>query len=304
MMNLLRTSIGKIKYRLKNRVVELSAFFLVLLASFLILWPYFIKNIPAGSVGVIYKPLWGGVELDVYYSEGLRVILPWETLTIYDARLQQKTIDIEVLTSDLLKSTVTVSFQYQINAPTVPFLHKYIGKNYYEKVIAPQVINSVREQFAQYSSNNAFTADMRTVISDIIVDVDKILVEKVGPPGFQSVRLMRISNAQIANIIFPKEVQDAIEQKLVEAEKAEAYKYKLITERLEAQRKSIEAEGIRNFQDIIRPGLSENYLRWKGVEATQKLADSNNAKIIIFGSGGTGLPLVLGDMDKSGSSKK
>jgi regulator of protease activity HflC (stomatin/prohibitin superfamily) len=303
-MNKLHTSISNIKSQMKKRSIELSAFFLVFAATILILWPYIIKNIPAGTVGVIYKPFWGGVDLDAVYSEGIHVIPPWDTLTIYDARLQQKTIEIEVLTSDLLKSAVTVSFQYQINAPTAPYLHKYIGKNYFEKVVEPQVINSVREQFAQYSSNKAFTADMRTVISDIIVDADHILVEKVGPPGLQSVRLMRISNAQIANISFPKDVQNAIEQKLVESEKADAYKYKLVTERLEAQRKSIEAEGIRSFQDIIRPGLSENYLRWKGVEATEKLAESNNAKIIVFGSGGTGLPLVLGDMDKSGPNKK
>ena len=71
------------------------------------------------------------------------------------------------------------------------------------------------------------------------------------------------------------------------------------SERSEAQRKEIEAEGIRKFQDIVRPGLSDSYLRWRGIEATQNLATSSNSKIIVFGQGPTGLPLIMGDMDKT-----
>ena len=112
-------------------------------------------------------------------------------------------------------------------------------------------------------------------------------------------RISLLMNTEITSISFPKEVEEAIEKKMVELAKADGYKYILEAARQEAQRKEIEAEGIRKFQDIVRPGLSDNYLRWRGVEATQSLATSNNSKIIIFGSGPTGLPLVLGDMDKT-----
>jgi regulator of protease activity HflC (stomatin/prohibitin superfamily) len=178
-------------------------------------------------------------------------------------------------------------------------LHKYIGPDYRTKVIEPQIISIIRDRVGSFSSDKAFTADLQTVMREIAVTSDRILVDNVNPPGLKSVKLVRITNVEITNITFPKEVEDAIERKMVELAKADGYKYILQAARQEAVRKEIEAEGIRKFQDIVRPGLSDNYLRWRGVEATQSLATSNNSKIIVFGSGPTGLPLVLGDMDKT-----
>ena len=64
-------------------------------------------------------------------------------------------------------------------------------------------------------------------------------------------------------------------------------------ERQEAERKRIEAQGISDFQNIVARGISEQLLRWKGIEATEKLAASQNAKIVIIGAGKDGLPLIL-----------
>jgi prohibitin 1 len=66
----------------------------------------------------------------------------------------------------------------------------------------------------------------------------------------------------------------------------------LMKEKQEADRKKIEAQGISNFQDIIAKGLTDQVLRWKGIEATEKLANSQNTKVIIVG-GKDGLPLIL-----------
>ena len=65
--------------------------------------------------------------------------------------------------------------------------------------------------------------------------------------------------------------------------------------RIRSDRKRIEAQGIADFQKIVAQGLSDQYLRWKGIEATEKLANSTNAKVVIVGSGSDGLPIILGN---------
>ena len=67
----------------------------------------------------------------------------------------------------------------------------------------------------------------------------------------------------------------------------------LTKEKQEADRKRIEAQGIADFQRIVARGISEQLLRWKGIEATEKLAASQNAKVVIIGSGKDGLPIIL-----------
>ena len=44
-------------------------------------------------------------------------------------------------------------------------------------------------------------------------------------------------------------------------------------------------------------GIDEKLLRWKGIETTEKLANSQNSKIIIMGGGNDGLPLVYNPAD-------
>ena len=86
----------------------------------------------------------------------------------------------------------------------------------------------------------------------------------------------------------------AIEEKLKEEQDAERYEFTIVKERLEAERKKIEAEGEAEFQRIITASLNDQFLRFKGIEATQELANSPNAKTVIIGSGSDGLPLILG----------
>ncbi len=70
-------------------------------------------------------------------------------------------------------------------------------------------------------------------------------------------------------------------------------KFVLEKEKLEAERKRIEAQGISDFQNIVSKGISEQLLQWKGIEATEKLAQSANSKVVVIGAGKNGLPLIL-----------
>lgn len=298
-MSLFKKLYTRIDAFIDKYLIQSLIFSFVMIGSLVVLWPIVVKVVPAGYAGVLYRPLFGGVYLDRVYGEGVHFVFPWDTFTQYNARMQTNKVNLEVLTSDLLKTRITVVYQYEINESTLPLLHKYVGPTYDKTIIEPLVISSARDKIAGFTSQKAFTSEFSKLVTDIAITSDKILVDNISPPGFDNIKMIRISSAEIVDITFPPEVEQAISAKLVDAEKAYAYEFKLLAETQEAKRKAIEAEGIAKFQDIVRPGLTENYLRWRGIEATQKLAESENSKIVMFGSGSTGLPLILGDMDKA-----
>ncbi|MDP4908738.1 MAG: prohibitin family protein [Burkholderiaceae bacterium] len=275
----------------------LTIFFLVVLlvSSLIVLWPRMFVLVPAGNIGVIYRPLSQGVDLGFVLREGAYLILPWNKVTQYTVQIQLKELHLELMTSDLLKTNVTVSFQFEANPNTLPLLHKYVGVDYLEKLIIPQVIKVTREKVAQLNSRMAYTGDIGQVASDIAITTDNLLIQQLSPPGLSNVRLIRVSSVQLTSVLYPPFVQAAIDNKVVESEIAEAYKFKIQASRLEAERKVIEATGIRDFQNIVNEGMTENYLRFRGIQATEELAKSSNAKTLIFGSGPSGLPLVLGN---------
>jgi hypothetical protein len=97
----------------------------------------------------------------------------------------------------------------------------------------------------------------------------------------------------INKIYLPQRFIDAIDSKLEQAQVVQEYEYRVDREALESERKRVEAEGIRSFQEIVTPAISESYLRWRGIEATLKLAQSPNSKVVVIGNSATGLPLIL-----------
>lgn len=287
---------------LDGKMLTILLIILLFVSALIVLWPRVFVIIPSGSNGVIYRPLSGGVDLTDLLSEGAKLILPWNKVTQYSIQIQLKELKLQLMTADLLKTNVTVSFQYEVNPYTLPFLHKFVGINYLEKMIIPQVIKVTREKVAKLSSQVAFTGDIGQVANDIAITTDSLLVDQLSPPGLTNVRLIRISSVQLTSVEYPPDVQAAIVNKLVEAENADAYKFKIQAARSEAERKIIEANGIKGFQDIVNEGMTERYLRYRGIQATEDLAKSGNAKTLIFGSGPSGLPLILGNAVDAPSS--
>ena len=284
---------------LKKHFIIILIFLAVLISSFIVLWPVIHKNIKSGYVGVIFKPFFNGIDLDYVAPEGINFKLPWNRIIPYNARIQKHQLQLEVITADLLKSNITVVFQYEIDKNNVPLLHRYLGEDYLDKVIIPEVISIARGKIAERRSETAFSKDILVLAENISINADEVIINNINPPGVNQIRLIRISDVQITDIQFPKIVQDSIQNKIVQRAKLEAYEFILKSSEKEAERKAIEAAGIKAFQDIIQNGLTTNYLRWKGIDASEKLASSPNAKIVIFGQGNASLPIILGDLDRN-----
>lgn len=283
----------------------LSLLFVTLLfvCTVIVLWHRVVVTIPAGYVGVIYRPLGGGVVMNQVLGEGVNFMFPLNSVTMYDARTQAEKVTMEVLTQDQLTSKVIVTFQYQISKNALPLLHKFVGPEYYEKIILPEVTGKTRVMFANATSSDAFTKKLGNVVNEIAIHSNEVILEKMSPPGLDDVRMVRISAVQLESMSFPPQIEGAIRDKLIEAQIAEGYVYKVEAAKKEAERKVAEAKGIKEFQEIVNAGLTDNYLKLRGIEATLKLSESNNAKVVIFGSSPNGLPLVLGDLAGAEDSK-
>ena len=279
---------------LVTNLIPMLIILFLFIGGIVILYPRIVILVPAGSVGVMYRALGGGVSLDEVVPEGVTLIMPWNSVSQYNSRIQVQSLELDVLTSDLLKSKVKLNFQFEVNRLTVPLLHKFVGPNYVKTMVIPEVTSVTREMFGRLSSTQAFTEGINQVVRDIAITADRVIIDKLSPPGLTEVRLVRISAVQLESITFPAEIQKAIEDKLTQAQVSESYVYKLQTAEKEAQRKVLEAKGIKDFQDIVNAGMTENYLRYRGIEASESLAKSENSKIIMFGTSTGGLPLILG----------
>lgn len=279
---------------LDKNLISVAIVSLLVVSSAVILAHRIFIFVPAGYLGVLYEPLFGGVNETLVLKEGLRIVWPWNSVTTYDARVQTQKIDLQILTKDQLRTKISINFQYSINEPTLPLLHKYIGQNYYDKIVLPEVVSSTREIVGGLTSDDAFTTGIQSLVGDIAMGSDHMIIDKLSPPGLAAVRLVSIRSVQLESTEFPPEMEAAIQRKLIYQQEAQSYTYRIDSAKKEAERKVIEAEGIKKFQNIVNAGLSESYLRYKGIEATEKLSQSQNSKVVIIGSGSKGLPLIFG----------
>ena len=295
-MSFLKRMVASVLRAMQQHLMGWLIAVLLLTGGLIILWSRIILIVHGGELATLYRPLAGGIDLQRVYGEGVHVIYPWNSATKYDARIQIHKVDLQLLTADQLEAQVSVTFQYEISPNSVPLLHKYAGPDYLQKMIVPQVVSIVREMVAKHGSKSAYTNEIQQVIKDIAITADSVIIDELSPPGLSNVRLVHINAVQLAAITYPEAVKTAIQNKMIEAQNADAYQYKIESSTKEAERKIIEAQGIKQFQDIAFRGDLESYLRYRGIEATESLGKSENSKVLLFGSGSSGLPLVLGDI--------
>ena len=240
-------------------------------------------SIRAGEGAVKFSQL-GGTDFDADYGEGLQIHPPWVTLKIYNLRIQEQLEVGEALSSNGLTIGLDVSIRYQALSTELPELHTTFGDRYFTSLIQPELRSAIREVVGQYTPEELYSTQRTQVEADIFNEVSE------GVEG----RHVIIDAILIRDIRLPDQIRIAIETKLQEEQEAERYEFTIAKERLEAQRKKIEADGEAAFQRIIIQSLTDQFLRFKGIEATLALAQSPNAKTVIVGGGRDGLPLILG----------
>ena len=138
------------------RIIIGILFILFLVAYF---WNNIVYTIDSGHAGVRWSRFFGGTVLDKVYHEGTQIILPWDKMYIYDIRLQEMHDLLTVLSKNGLSIDVDWSGRFYLNESRLPYLHKYIGSDYLEKVVKPEYISALRTVIGNYSDEEIYSKD-------------------------------------------------------------------------------------------------------------------------------------------------
>jgi regulator of protease activity HflC (stomatin/prohibitin superfamily) len=209
-----------------------------------------------------------------------------------DLREQQRDVDLDVLADNGLEIKLTSSILFQPIDGQVFDLIRQTGPEYYATLIGPYVRSSARRVVGRYSPEEIYSIKREQIEREIRDDVSRKLEG----------RHLRINAILIREVHLPTVVQTAIQAKLQEEQKALEMRFVLDRTRQEAERKRIEAAGIADYQATISKGLTDKIISWQGIEATEKLAESPNAKVVVIGSGKGGLPVILNAATSGGDT--
>lgn len=279
-----------------DHLLSLLLGFIGLVTVVVVLWPYSVIDIPPGHMGVRWSRFGGGTVMDKVYWEGIRVIPPWDKMYLYDIRLQRMSRTYQVLVKGSLQVQVSIDFVYRPNETYLPYIHRFVGPNYADTVLAPVVAAETRNAFANFTPERGLTEDRAIVAQSIQQTINKYLLERFNPPtrAEQDVKYIAVEGVLIKEIILPPMLAEAITAKNAARERVETYTYVLQAERREAERKAIEALGIKEFAENVGNGLTDEYLKLRTIEAMLELAKSPNSKVVVLGGTPGSLPLVLG----------
>jgi regulator of protease activity HflC (stomatin/prohibitin superfamily) len=243
-------------------------------------------------------------------DEGLRFILPWNTLFLYDLRLQSATETYNAISRDGISLTASINIRFRLKRESIPQLHQSIGPNYVEALVIPEIGNRMREVISEYTAEDVYSTKRAEIQDKIRRRAEAMLGEKMmergesedyAPYRIPLYAMLNLIDTLILGIELPSAVVTAINRKIEQYYISEEYKFRVAREIRESERKKIEAEGIGEFQRIVSQGISDSYPRWRGIEATLALAQSSNSKVVIVGSGKDGLPIILGNVDAAQS---
>ena len=294
------------KARLKIIAKRLKAssifFLLVSLFVLVVCWERIVITIPPGHGGLLWHLLFGGTRTaDEAMGEGIQVIFPWNRIYDYNLRLQNFDTSYQVVTNDGLQVTVGVSFRWRANGADLGALHQRFGPQYRDTLLVPAIGSITRHVMSRYAVDDLVSEKRNTIQREIFDSVisDSVRNSIGSATSTNQMNIVLLEDILITEVELPVNVRTAIEAKLQQAQIVEEYRYRVQREELESQRKAVEAEGIRNFQEIVASNMTNNYLRWRGIEATLELARSPNSKVVVIGNDKSGgMPLILDGADR------
>jgi regulator of protease activity HflC (stomatin/prohibitin superfamily) len=308
--------------RITRHLPRLSILVMTAMLIGVVLWPYVVISVPTGEVGVLWYRLIGfdpycmclvrGTVLDPreIREEGLHLIAPWNKLFLYDLRLESTTQTYNAISKDGVSMSVQVNVRFQLQHHSVGVLHKFIGPDYFATVVSPEIGSQTRQVISHYTAQEVYTS--REAIQDEIRDngqkslgasLNKLVqpeaMEQPDPKHYNDFlqNSIQILDTLVLSIELPPAIVAAINRQTEQFYQIQEYKFRVEREAQESKRKQIEANGIAAFQQTVSQGISDSYLRWRGIEATLALAQSPNAKIVIIGTNKDGLPIILGNVD-------
>jgi len=260
---------------LQSRFVRLVIAFLVLILLYAST-----TSVPTGHVGVL--TLFGKVTGEVL-GEGIHLINPLKSVQKLSIQTQSVKESANTPSNEGLMLALDASLLYHLDRTKAALVYQTVGDNYGEKIVEPTLRSAIRGATSKHTANALYT-NGRELVQQQIQDE---MSTQLAPRG------IIVEAVLLRDVQLPAMLKSSIEAKQQAEQDALRMSFILQKEKQEAERKRIEATGIADFQKIVAQGISPQLLEWKGIEATEKLATSSNAKVVIVGNSKNGLPLVL-----------
>ena len=241
-----------------------------------------VTRVGTGHVGVL--TLFGKVQTNGTLGEGIHLISPLKTNNELSIQTQTLKESASVPSSEGLMMSLDTSLIYHLNPDRAAEVFQKIGGDYENVVVEPTLRSAIREATASHTANALYTGEREMVGKQIYDQVTAQLNQ----------RGLVVESVLLRDIQLPATLKAAIEAKQQAEQESLAMNFRLQKETQEAQRKRIEAAGVRDFQQIVAQGITPSLLEWKGIEATENLAKSPNSKVVVIGNNKNGLPLILG----------
>ena len=243
-------------------------------------------TIDSGEAGVLYKTFDKGVVVDQPpLGEGFHFIAPWNKVFVYEVRQQELFEKMKVLSSNGLEIQIDASAWYQPVYSELGNLHQSLGKNYLGRVIQPAIRSAARSVVGRYTPEQLYSSKRDAIQEEIFMETKKIVESQY----------IQLNSVLIRDVTLPPTIKQAIERKLKQEQESLEYEFRLVTAAKEAEKVIIEAKGKADANRILSASLTDKILQDKGIEATVKLSESPNSKVIVIGSGDSGMPIILGN---------
>lgn len=237
--------------------------------------------IPAGHVGVV--DLFGVVSTRTLPA-GINFVNPLAYVEKFSIQTKEHKETMQVLSREGLTIGLEMSVLYRLNPDSAARVYQTVSNGDYENIVLiPQFRSISRSVTASFQASALYSTERER----LGMAIQEELARTIAPRG------VTVESTPLRNVALPVQLTEAIEQKQKADQESQRMEFILTKERQEADRKRIEAKGIADFQTIVAAGISQQLLRWKGIEATEKLANSPNTKVIIVGSGKDGLPIIM-----------
>lgn len=245
-----------------------------------------IYKVKSGERAVIFNTLTGALDKDNIIGPGYHVKVPWSDAYVYDVTENQIEETMDVLDKNGLNINVDITVRFHPLYDSIGEIYETFRMDYVRRLVIPEVRSTVRQVMGRYTAEEIYSTKRPEVEGAIKTETDAIL----GAPGNN----IEMRALLIRSIKLPEQIRLAIENKLKQEQEALAYQFRLDKEESEAERKRIAAEGEARANKIINNSLTDELLKMRGIEATTRLSESSNTKVIVIGSGKDGLPLILG----------
>lgn len=258
---------------------------LIGVVAFLILVTKSAVTIGPGEGGVIFERFGDGINTEKTYGEGFHIVAPWNEMIIRKVRQQSVSDNMNVLSVNGLEVKVNGTIWYEPEYSNLGSLIKTKGEDYEHELLDPAINAAARSVVGRYTPEQLYSSKRDVIEQEILDEVTKLLDGQ-----FLIVKRVLVEDVQL-----PPTIKQAIERKLKQEQESLEYEFRLVTAQKEAEKQRIEAQGKADANKILSASLTDKILQDKGIEATNKLAESPNAKVVIIGSGESGMPIILGN---------